>query len=105
MPSRFRSSSSTRPWRCGRDTGIPLQPEDILAILDRICAVGRRVEIFFRWRPALRDPEDEFILELAVAGGCRYSVTHNARDFAGAEQFGIEVISPGRLLWLIGEVQ
>lgn len=53
-------------------TGIPLDPEDILAILDRICALGRRVEIYFQWRPHLPDPEDEFILELAVGGGCRY---------------------------------
>lgn len=86
-------------------TGIPLEPEDILAILDRICAVGRRVEIFFQWRPHLPDPEDEFILELAVGGGCRYIVTHNARDFVGAEQFGIEVISPRELLRLIGEAR
>jgi predicted nucleic acid-binding protein len=63
------------------------------------------VEIFFHWRPHLRDPEDEFILELAVAGGCRYIVTFNARDFAGAEQFGIQVISPGTFLRLIGETQ
>jgi predicted nucleic acid-binding protein len=37
-------------------TGIPLEPEDILAILDRICALGRRVKIFFQWRPHLPDP-------------------------------------------------
>lgn len=32
-------------------------------------------------------------------------VTHNARDFVGAEQFGIEVIPPRELLRLIGEAQ
>jgi putative PIN family toxin of toxin-antitoxin system len=88
-----------------RHSGIPLESDAIVSILDHICAVGRRVEIFFHWRPHLRDAEDEFILELAVAGGCRYIVTHNSRDFAGAEQFGIEVISPGKFLRLLGEAQ
>jgi predicted nucleic acid-binding protein len=88
-----------------RHSGIPLESDAIVSILDHICAVGRRVEIFFHWRPHLRDAEDEFILELAVAGGCRYIVTHNSRDFAGAEQFGIEVISLGKFLRLLGEAQ
>jgi len=86
-------------------TGIPLDTDEISTILDHLCAVGRPVQIYFQWRPQLRDAEDEFILELAVAGGCRYIVTHNARDFAGAEQFGVEVISPAAFLRLIGEVQ
>src|SRR5437899_11681387 len=37
-------------------------------IVDIFCAVGRQSPIHFRCHPSLPDPEDEFILELAVAG-------------------------------------
>ena len=48
--------------------------------------------------PALRDPGDDMVLELAVEAGADYLVTFNARDFAGAERFGVRVIAPGELL-------
>ncbi len=38
------------------------------------------------------------VLELAVAAECDMIVTHNARDFGGAEQFGINVVDPGSFL-------
>ena len=85
------------------EAGVPLTRDAVFAILDRICAVGRRTAIFFRWRPHLRDAGDEFVLELAVAARCRYIVTHNARDFLGCEQFGIAAVSPAAFLRLIGE--
>jgi putative PIN family toxin of toxin-antitoxin system len=85
------------------EPGIPLAPEAIIRILDRMCDLGRRPGIFFRLRPQLRDPGDEFVLELAVAGGCTYIVTHNRSDFIGAEQFGVRAISPAAFLRLIGE--
>lgn len=47
------------------------------------------------WRPALHDPADEFILELAVAAHCPAIVTHNVRDFGGAQSFDIAVLTPG----------
>ena len=56
---------------------------------------------FFAWRPALPDPDDDFILELAVAAGCRYIVTHNVRDFRRSEKWGIRVITPSDFLELI----
>ncbi|MCL6708382.1 putative toxin-antitoxin system toxin component, PIN family [Pseudomonas sp. R2.Fl] len=42
-------------------------------------------DIYYRWRPNLRDEADNHIIDLAVAGNARYIVTSNIRDFAGAE--------------------
>src|SRR5437764_3543535 len=58
-------------------------------------------EIHFLWRPFLRDPDDEMILELAFAAGCRHIVTHNVKDFHGSEELGISVLSPCEFLNLI----
>ena len=50
------------------------------------------------WRPALPDPDDDLILELAVAGGCRYIVTQNLRHFRGTEKWGITALTPSDFL-------
>jgi putative PIN family toxin of toxin-antitoxin system len=71
---------------------------DLQSFLDDICAIARHQEIFFTWRPALADPNDEIFLELAVAAGASHIVTHNKKDFFGAETFGLRVVSPGELL-------
>ena len=71
---------------------------DVAALLDYLCTVGHKQSIFFLWRPLLPDPKDDMVLELAVAAVCPRIVTHNAADFAGAEKFGVEVISPGKFL-------
>jgi hypothetical protein len=49
----------------------------------------------------LPDANDDLILELAVAAGCRYIVTHNLRDFWGVEQWGIAAVTPGDFLKLM----
>jgi putative PIN family toxin of toxin-antitoxin system len=71
-------------------------------LLDYLCTVATRQEIFFLWRPFLRDPKDEMVLEAAVAGGCSALITYNKRDFAGAEQFNISVLNPKEFLEFIG---
>jgi putative PIN family toxin of toxin-antitoxin system len=71
-------------------------------ILDYLCRVAKRQEIFFLWRPSLRDPKDEMVLEAAVAGGCSAIISYNKRDFAGAERFNITVTSPQDFLKGIG---
>src|SRR5258708_38990992 len=57
-----------------------------------------RSNIFYLWRPFLTDPRDDLVLELAVEAQASCIVTHNLRDFAGTEQFGIEALSPGAFL-------
>ena len=77
---------------------LNLSAVDVDDVLDFICSVSDQREVYFLWRPVLRDPGDEFVLELAVEAECQFIVTHNTRDFAGAERFGIRVVTPREFL-------
>jgi putative PIN family toxin of toxin-antitoxin system len=79
-----------------------LGPEEVDNVIDYLCSVAHLQEIHFLWRPVLRDARDDHVLELAVEAGCGAIVTHNLRDFAGAEDFGVEAVSPGEFLRRIG---
>ena len=85
--------------RAARELG--LTHSDVDDVVDFICRVARPQPIFFLWRPLLRDPKDDMVLEVAVEGRCDYIVTHNVRDFAGAEQFGLQIVLPGEFLKLV----
>ena len=53
----------------------------------------------YRWRPQLKDPDDEMVLEAAVNGGATMLVTFNRRDFGTAPlAFGIDVLLPSEAL-------
>jgi len=58
-------------------------------------------ELHFLWRPFLADPDDDMVLELPFAAGCRYIVTHNVKDFRGSGQLGVSALSPRDFLKLI----
>jgi predicted nucleic acid-binding protein len=68
-----------------------------------LCANANLRLIFFLWRPLLPDPKDDFVLELAVESRADFLVTFNTKDVAGAERFGVRVISPREFLAIIGE--
>jgi predicted nucleic acid-binding protein len=76
----------------------PFDETDMRVLVDYVCDVAVHQEIFFLWRPHLRDPNDDLVLELAVAAGCEAIVTHNVRDFEGAEKMGVRVMTPGQFL-------
>jgi putative PIN family toxin of toxin-antitoxin system len=81
-----------------------LNRDEVDDLIDFYCAVGMHHEIFFLWRPFLRDPKDEMILELAVKAGCESIITYNTRDFTGVEQFGLKLLEPSEFLRLIGKL-
>lgn len=80
-----------------------LSAADIEAIIDYLCAVGEHHKIYFLWRPMLKDPKDDMVLELAVASKAEAIVTFNRTDFKGSETFGVRIITPQLLLKEIGE--
>lgn len=72
---------------------------EALTIIDALAAVAVPVDLHFRWRPQLRDPNDEMVLEAAVNGGAETIITFNRRDFAPVPAlFGIAVETPGAVL-------
>lgn len=72
-----------------------VQVDDFLA---ELAALMEPIEVRYQWRPQLRDPGDEMILEAAINGHADVLVTYNVRDFAGVERmFGIRVATPAEL--------
>jgi len=79
-----------------RETKLPKKQID--AILDTICQISRKSKIFFLWRPFLRDPKDDFILELAIESESEYIITYNKKHFKNIEKFGIKLLDPKEFL-------
>ncbi len=77
-----------------------LTREDILAFCRYLASISHLQEIYFLWRPHLRDQGDDMVFEVAVAAEARYIITHNVRDFVGATEFGVTPIRPAEFLIL-----
>ena len=77
---------------------------EIGLFLTDLAGIVRPVDLRFLWRPQLRDPGDEMVLETGVNGRAVAIVTHNTRDFGDAPgRFGIEVWSPADALRRLGQ--
>jgi putative PIN family toxin of toxin-antitoxin system len=74
-----------------------LTAEEIDDIVDFICSRAVLDKIFYLWRPVLKDPGDDFVLELAVKANATI-VTWNIADFKHAVRFGIAVLTPREFL-------
>ncbi len=78
--------------------------KDIDAVLDYICSVAKHFKVFFLWRPVLKDPRDDMVLELAVSSQSKYIITYNLKHFQRTDRFGIKAITPKELLIITGEL-
>lgn len=66
-----------------------------------LASIAHLQDVHFLWRPFLRDPDDDMVLECAVASGCQYIVTHNVKDFKRASELNVEAITPADFLTLL----
>jgi putative PIN family toxin of toxin-antitoxin system len=80
---------------------LKLSHKQVDIILDNICALSTFQQIYFLWRPYLKDQKDDHILEVAVASKTKTIVTHNLKYFKEVEKFGIKAIPPGKFLEVI----
>ena len=78
-----------------------LTPADVDVFLDLWCDRCEEQRIYFDWRPTVRDPDDDMLLELAVAGRVNFLVSSNIRDLGEVKKFGIAVVTPADFIsWL-----
>lgn len=74
---------------------IGLGVREVNQILDGVARVCTPAPLRFLWRPRLKDPADEMLLETAVNGGADLLVTFDVRHLAeAARDFGIRVMRP-----------
>ncbi len=68
---------------------------EVEQILNVLALRFEPVATYYSWRPVLKDPKDEHVLECALNGRAKAIVTFNTRDFEeGKTQFGIETLTP-----------
>lgn len=80
--------------RPGQSEASGLSASDIDAILNELAGIIEPVKTHYQWRPQLRDPADEMVLEAAANARAQAIVTYNLRDFVPAQLFGIPVFNP-----------
>jgi putative PIN family toxin of toxin-antitoxin system len=74
-----------------------LQLSDVEKFLRFIAYIGKTFNIFFLFRPNLKDEKDNMLVELSITSQSDYLITSNIKDFKNAElKFDqLKIITPG----------
>lgn len=83
---------------------LTLTFEEIDDVIDGICSIANFCDIFYLWRPASSDPDDDFLIDLAVEARADFIITYNQKDLQAAKTFGINIVTPNEFLQQVGEI-
>jgi putative PIN family toxin of toxin-antitoxin system len=83
---------------------LGLSLEEIDDLLNAVCKIANKRSIFYLWRPAAKDPDDDFLLDLAVESQADFIITFNKKDLREAGKFGIILLTPYEFLQKIGKM-
>lgn len=77
--------------------------ENLDTVLDTLAAHAEPIHLNYLWRPQLRDPNDEMVLETALNASADALVTFNIKDFAdAASRFSLKIVTPAECIKLTG---
>lgn len=77
---------------------------DVDIFIDGLCSISKCHDIFYLWRLLAKDPNDAFILEIAVRINADFIITFNSRDFSNAADFGVRLATPKEFLQFVGDL-
>ena len=72
-----------------------------LGYLRYLASIAHLQDVHFLWRPFLSDPDDDMVVECAVASGSQFIVTHNIKDFRRVEELKLQAVKPADFLNLL----
>jgi putative PIN family toxin of toxin-antitoxin system len=116
---RLLEQLGNRRWRPNLTVAVALEYEAVLKrnclefgltegdiddVLDAVISQAGLHRLYFLWRPVAADPDDDFVMEAAIASHSDFVVTFNRRDFPDSHRFGIECITPKEFLILVEEL-
>ena len=78
----------------------PLAPSEIRELLNAFYSGCKWVPIYYLWRPNLVEEDDNFLIELALAGNSGVIVTNYVKDLKAAElKFDeLRILKPDQML-------
>lgn len=66
-------------------TQCTLTKQEIFTLIDAFMSVCQWIDIYYLWRPNLRDEADNHLIELAIAGNAQIIATKNIKDFLNSD--------------------
>lgn len=73
----------------------PLSSDEQASLFNAYLSTCTWNEIYYMWRPNLKDEDDNFVVELAVASGAETIITYNVKDFHSTElAFNHKIMTP-----------
>ncbi len=106
-------------WQLNLSNALVLEYEDVLGreemrtfissaeinkTINAVCSISRFHKIFYLWRFLSRDPDDNFILELAIKANADFIITFNKKDLSRAIEFGVTLVTPREFLESVGDI-
>jgi putative PIN family toxin of toxin-antitoxin system len=87
-------------WRSELAAKLPISATERDELMAALLSRCRWVEIYYLWRPNLRDEADNHLIELALAAGAPLVLTNNLRDVAQGELAfpGLRILRPEQFL-------
>jgi putative PIN family toxin of toxin-antitoxin system len=81
---------------------------DMKELTRYLASISHKQEIYYLWRPWLKDPKDDMVLEAAFASQSEYIVTYNTKDFVGKsieKSFDIKPVNAKEFLMELGRIK
>jgi len=81
-------------------TQFTLTRQEIFTLLDAFMNVCQWIDIYYLWRPNLKDEADNHLIELAIAGNAQIIATKNIKDFLNSDLIfpSLSILKPEQII-------
>ena len=77
-----------------------LTETEVLTLLESLMHASIWIDVYYLWRPNLRDESDNHLIELAIAGNAQIIATKNAKDFLNSDLIfpNLSILKPEQII-------